>query len=195
MLRRPGAGLKARDTRPNGHVLVENLHPFSNRPRPVARRRVRAMVRPNSRFHVIRAIVIDCGDDMKRVSDRAGLSGSRSQNASTLWRRAGLSTRPSTQIRRRVGEEPAKISASAVSACSPPDNSDSVCGFLPGGLAMNFEASSSDRRSPINAFGVANAARRSGENSPLEMSVDDFELRQERSRPAVEALIPWAQPL
>ena len=35
--------------------------------------------------------------------------------------------------RSRVGQGHGEDSASAVSACSPPDKSVSVCGFLPGG--------------------------------------------------------------
>lgn len=40
-----------------------------------------------------------------------------------------------TQIGARLVERPAKINAIAVSACSPPDSSVMVCGFLPNGRA------------------------------------------------------------
>ena len=100
------------------------------------------MVTPNSRF--IRAIVIGlCVMMMKRVSVDDVISCSRLQNRSTLWSSSGASTSSSTQIGDGLVRNTAKISASAVSACSPPESSDSVCGFLPGGLAMISRPASS----------------------------------------------------
>ena len=45
---------------------------------------------------------------------------------------SGASTSSRTQIGAGLVRNTAKMSASAVSACSPPDKSVSVCGFLPG---------------------------------------------------------------
>src|SRR3954449_9747717 len=53
-----------------------------------------------------------------------------------LWSSSGASTSSSTQIGAGLVRNTAKMSASAVSACSPPERSDKVAGFLPGGLAM-----------------------------------------------------------
>ena len=63
------------------------------------------------------------------------ISSSKLQNRSTLASSSGASTSSSTQIGAGLQRNTAKISDSAVSACSPPDSSDSVASFLPGGLA------------------------------------------------------------
>ena len=52
----------------------------------------------------------------------------------------------------------ANSSASAVSACSPPDSSDRTCSFLPGGLAMiSRPASSGSSDSVKRQMGAAAA--------------------------------------
>jgi hypothetical protein len=62
----------------------------------------------------------------------------------------------------------------AVSACSPPESSDRVCGFLPGGRArMSRPASSGSSDSTSLQFGRA-AAEQGGEEA-LELAVDGGE--------------------
>ena len=68
-----------------------------------------------------------------RVSVRRHISSSKSQNRVTLASSSGASTSSSTQIGAGLTKNTPKISASAVSVCSPPDKSDNVDSFLPGG--------------------------------------------------------------
>jgi hypothetical protein len=99
-------------------------------------------------------------DDEARVG-RLVISSSRSQKRSTLWSSSGASTSSSTQIGAGLVRNTAKISASAVSACSPPESSDSVCGFLPGGLAMISRPASSGSSLSIScSFRAAAAEQR-----------------------------------
>src|SRR5438094_9854693 len=71
------------------------------------------------------------------------MSATKRQKQSTLASSSGASTSSSTQIGAGLVKNTAKISASAVSACSPPESSDSVAGFLPGGLATISRPASS----------------------------------------------------
>ena len=92
------------------------------------------MVTPNRRF--MRAMVIGwCVMTRKRVAVSAAIFSIRVQKRSTLASSSGASTSSSTQIGDGLVRNTAKISAMAVSDCSPPDSSESVAGFLPGGLA------------------------------------------------------------
>src|SRR2546430_3167639 len=52
------------------------------------------------------------------------ISSSRSQKRSILWSSSGASTSSSTQIGAGLVRNTAKMSASAVSACSPPERSE-----------------------------------------------------------------------
>ena len=74
-------------------------------------------------------------DDEAGLGLRAAISSSRSQKRSTLASSRGASTSSSTQIGEGLARNTAKISAVAVSACSPPEIRLMVCGFLPGGRA------------------------------------------------------------
>ena len=64
------------------------------------------------------------------------MRSSKSQKRSTFASSSGASTSSSTQIGAGFVRNRAKISATAVSACSPPDRSVSVDRRLPGGWAM-----------------------------------------------------------
>src|SRR3569623_128744 len=78
------------------------------------------MVTPNSR--AIRAMVTGLWVmAMNRVSVRRRISSSMLQKRSTLASSSGASTSSSTQIGAGCDRNTAKISAMAVSACSPPD--------------------------------------------------------------------------
>src|SRR5918911_1607233 len=102
----------------------------------------------------------------KRVSVLRVISSSRSQKRSTLWSSSGASTSSSTQIGAGLVRNTAKMRASAVSACSPPDKSDSVA-----------------------------ATEQFGEQ-PLEMRADHLERREQAlARFLVQALDALAQPL
>jgi MFS family permease len=80
-----------------------------------------AIVTPNSRS--IRAMVMALWVMIRnRVSVRRVISSSRSQNRTTLASSSGASTSSSTQIGAGLARNTAKISASAVSVCSPPDS-------------------------------------------------------------------------
>ena len=86
----------------------------------------------------------------KRVSVRSSIASSRLQKRSTLWSSSGASTSSSTQMGEGLVRNTAKISDRAVSVCSPPDSSDSVVGFLPGGLAMISRPASSGSSDSIS---------------------------------------------
>ena len=58
------------------------------------------------------------------------------QKRSTLLSSRGASTSSRTQIGAGFVKNAENIKARAVKACSPPESSDIVCSFLPGGLAM-----------------------------------------------------------
>ena len=68
-----------------------------------------------------------------RVSVRRHISSNKSQKRVTLASSSGASTSSSTQIGAGLAKNTAKISAIAVSVCSPPDNKDKVLSFFPGG--------------------------------------------------------------
>jgi cation transporter-like permease len=70
---------------------------------------------------------------MNRVPVSRTMSDSNMQNRSTLMSSSGASTSSSTHTGAGLQRNTAKISDNAVSACSPPDSSDSVASFLPGG--------------------------------------------------------------
>ena len=78
-----------------------------------------------------------------RVSARRVISSSRSQNRVTLASSNGASTSSSTQIGAGLARNTAKISASAVSVCSPPDSRTACDSFLPGGWHMISSPASS----------------------------------------------------
>src|SRR5471030_2902799 len=123
----------------------------------------------------------------KRVSVERVISSSMSQKRSTLWSSSGASTSSSTQIGAGLVRNTAKISAKAVSACSPPDKSDSVAGFLPGGLAMISRPASSGSSLSISCNSAV-PIEQLGEQL-LEMFVDLLERGQQPlARLAVEAL-------
>ena len=63
------------------------------------------------------------------------MPSSRSHSRSTLASSSGASTSSSTQTGAGWQRNTAKISESAVSACSPPESKDSAESFLPGGSA------------------------------------------------------------
>ena len=88
----------------------------------------------------------------KRVSVRRVISSSRSQKRPTLASSSGASTSSSTQIGAGFARNTAKISASAVSVCSPPDSSDSVASFLPGGWHMISSPASSGSSDSTSAI-------------------------------------------
>ena len=153
-----------------------------------------AIVTPNSRS--MRAMVIGLWVMMmKRVSVDFPISSSRSQKRSTLWSSSGASTSSSTQIGAGLVRNTAKISASAVSACSPPESSDSVAGFLPGRLRQNFEAGF-ERIVVLDELQLRGAAAEQLGEQALEVRVDDGERRQQAlARLAIEALDAEPQPL
>ena len=62
-------------------------------------------------------------------------SSSVSQNFLTLVSSNGASTSSRIHTGAGFSRKTANISAITVSACSPPDSNDIVCGFLPGGHA------------------------------------------------------------
>ena len=66
------------------------------------------------------------------------------------------------------------MSASAVSACSPPESSVSVCGFLPGGWATSSRPASSGIVG-FDQLQLGLAALEQGREQVLEMAVDDLE--------------------
>src|SRR5207302_877805 len=68
---------------------------------------------------------------------------SSSQKRSTLASSSGASTSSRTQIGAGLVRKMAKISATAVSACSPPDSNVRVDSLLPGGCAMISSPASS----------------------------------------------------
>jgi hypothetical protein len=89
--------------------------------------------------------------------------------------------------RRRVGQEDtAKISAMAVSACSPPESNVMVCGFLPGGRATISRPASSGSSDSIELQFRGTATEEMREQ-PLEMIVDDTSnATRRRSRPSLD---------
>ena len=60
---------------------------------------------------------------------------SKSQKRDTFESSSGASTSSKIQIGDGFVKKTAKIIANPVNACSPPDNKDRDCNFLPGGLA------------------------------------------------------------
>mgnify|MGYP004073766061 CR=1 FL=1 len=87
-------------------------------------------LRPGTRVHTV-------------MDDRTGtlitawaISSSIVQNRSTLASSKGASTSSNTQIGAGFVRKTANSKASAVNACSPPDKSDMICSFFPGGLAI-----------------------------------------------------------
>ena len=97
-----------------------------------------AIVTPKSRS--IRAIVTAwCVMMRKRVSVRRVISSSRSQKRVTFASSSGASTSSSTQIGAGLARKTAKIRASAVSVCSPPERSERVDELLARRLAHDLE--------------------------------------------------------
>src|SRR5437763_1840027 len=78
----------------------------------------------------------------------------------------------------------AKIKASAVSACSPPDNSDSVAGFLPGGLAMISSPASSGSSCSMSCSSAVPPPNNSA-NSFLKLSLTIWKDANRRARKLV----------
>ena len=78
------------------------------------------------------------------------ISRSKSQNLTTFESSSGASTSSKTQIGAGLVKNTAKIMASAVSACSPPDNSDNDCMRLPGGLARISRLASNGSSASVN---------------------------------------------
>ena len=91
------------------------------------------------------------------------ISSSRLQNRSTLASSSGASTSSSTHTGAGLQRNTAKISAMAVSACSPPESSDIVCSFLPGGRARISSPASS---------GSSDSVRVSRASPPLNKDVN-----------------------
>ncbi len=148
------------------------------------------MVTPNSRF--MRAMVIGLWVMMtKRVSVERVISSSRSQKRSTLWSSSGASTSSSTQIGAGLVRNTAKISASAVSACSPPESSDSVAGFLPGGFAMISRPASSGSSVSISCSSAVPPPN-SSVNSCLKWALTTSNEASSRSRASrLRFWMPW----
>ncbi len=95
---------------------------------------------------------------------------SRSQKRSILASSSGASTSSSTQIGAGLVRNSAKISAMAVSACSPPESNVSDCSRLPGGWAkISRPASSGSSTRP--ARGAPARLRTGVVNRRLEMRV------------------------
>ena len=67
------------------------------------------------------------------MSVRRHISSNISQNRETFASSSGASTSSKTQIGAGFAKKTAKISANAVKVCSPPDSSDRVDSFFPGG--------------------------------------------------------------
>ena len=110
----------------------------------------------------------------KRVAVSAAIFSISVQKRSTLASSSGASTSSSTQIGDGLVRNTAKISARAVSDCSPPDSSDSVAGFLPGGLAtISRPPSSGSSASTISSR--ASPPPNSVVNRALEVAVDRVE--------------------
>ncbi len=136
-----------------------------------------AMVTPNRRL--MRAIVIGLWVmTTKRVSVWRDIASSRSQYRSTFASSRGASTSSRTQIGEGFVRKTAKISAVAVSACSPPGQESHALRLLPRWARQNLEAGF-EGIVRIDQGQFRGSAPEQGREQVPEMAVDDIEGAQE----------------
>ena len=110
----------------------------------------------------------------KRVSVRLRIASRRSQKRSTLESSSGASTSSSTQIGEGLVRNTAKISDSAVSACSPPDSSVMRLRLLAGRAREDFETGL-ERIVGFDQLQLGRSASEQRREQLAEMLIDDLE--------------------
>ena len=130
-----------------------------------------------------------------RVLVRRVISSNRSQKRVTLASSSGASTSSSTQIGAGFARNTAKISASAVRVCSPPDRSDSVDSFLPGGWHM-ISSPASSGSSLSTSTNLASPPPNRWVNNVEKFAFTCSKAVSRRSRPSLfKPKIPWRRAL
>ena len=114
---------------------------------------------------------------------RRHISSNRSQKRVTLASSSGASTSSNTQIGAGFAKNTAKINAIAVKVCSPPDKSDSVLSFLPGGWHIISKPASSGSSLSTNSRVASPPPKRCENNNPKLLFTCSNAVKR-RSRPS-----------